>query len=188
MRFENDAEEAFVLGIARDITKIKDAEKQIKTLGATVENANDAVIITEATDLDDGLKVIYVNRAFTNITGYQADEIIGKTPRLLQSEETSRETLDDIRTHLMEGKPYRGEVLNKSKYGKLYWVDLNIFPIKDDHGNIILFAAIERDVTEQKKSEKDREEMRAAMENTVEGVSQIDPGRSLHLSQRRLRR
>ena len=78
-------------------------------------SAKDGVILADASDLDNGPTIVYVNDAFTDITGYTREEVIGKTPRMLQGKNTSRKTLDDIRTCLETGKPFQGELINYSK-------------------------------------------------------------------------
>ena len=86
-----------------------------------VVNANDVVLVTEAEPLDavsGGPKVIYVNPAFTRMTGYEPDEIIGLTPRILQSERTDRAELDRLRAALLAWEPVEVELLNVHKDGR----------------------------------------------------------------------
>jgi PAS domain S-box-containing protein len=121
-----------------------------------IKGANDGIIITEADLGLPGPHVVYVNEAFTQISGYSAEEIVGKSPRILQNEFTKRETLDEMKRALSEGKPFKGELLNVHKNGKNYWLDISIVPIKNAAGVVTHFAAIERDITEKK--EKDNKE------------------------------
>ena len=114
--------------------------------------ASDAVIVTEATPLtEDGPRIVYVNNAFTDITGYTPEEVIGKTPRLLQGPQTEADTKSRIHNSLLQGEPSREEILNYSKAGTPYWLDLNIVPLRNSFGDITYFAAVERDITEQKQ-------------------------------------
>ncbi len=113
--------------------------------------ANDIVIITTP-DLDPpGPTIVYVNPAFTRLTGYSADEAIGQTPRMLHGQGTSRETLDAIRTTLTEGRSVQEKILNFAKCGAPYWLDMRIEPLRDETGTITHFVAIERDVTLDKR-------------------------------------
>lgn len=123
-----------------------------RLLEATVVNANDGVVITNA-DLENGPEIIYVNDAITEISGYMADELIGKTPHIFQGENTDRETLDVLKANLKAGKSFKGELLNYTKNGELYWLDISIMPIVDAQGEITHFTAIERDITERKAVE-----------------------------------
>lgn len=121
---------------------------------ATIVNANDGVIITNA-DLENGPEIIYVNDAFTRLSGYEAEEVIGKTPRILQGEGTDRATLDRLKTSLKKGRHFKGEIKNYTKDGDAYWLDLSIMPIFDENNEITHFTAIERNITERKNFEKE---------------------------------
>ncbi len=139
-----------------------------------VDHANDIIMITKAEPFDTpGPEIIYVNEAFTQLTGYSAEEAIGNTPRLLQGPETNPETRNKIRHALEQKKPIRIEVLNYSKSGEPYWLDLSIVPLKDDKGEVTHFAAIERDLTQQKAIEKQLQQLA-----TIDELTQIFNRRS----------
>ena len=113
-----------------------------------VELADDIVLVTESSPLDSpGTRIIYANKAFENLTGYSVEEVIGQTPRILQGPQTCRETLDRIKVALLKGEPVREVILNYTKSGGQYWLDMNINPIRDHLGIVTHFVAIERDVT-----------------------------------------
>lgn len=136
--------------------------EEAKLLEATVINAKDGVIITDA-DLDNGPHIIYVNEAFTKISGYTKEEIIGKTPRILQGKDTDRETLDRLRNTLKNGQAFQAEIKNYKKDGTAYWLDISIVPVKNNDGATTHFTAIERDITAQKSAQKElREEKEKA--------------------------
>lgn len=117
---------------------------------------SDAVIVTEADNLDEpGPRILYVNNAFTDISGYTPAEVLGKTPRILQGEDTSKEIREKIRHSLEKQEPVREIILNYDKGGNEYWLDLNIFPLHDPFGRVTKFAAIERDVTALKIKEEE---------------------------------
>ena len=121
-----------------------------------VQHAKDIVIVTKAHPINDpGPDIVYVNEAFIEKTGYTAEEVIGKTPRILQREGTDREDLNKIRKALEEKESVRVNLRNFSKKGNEYWVDLSILPLPDKSGNITHFAAIQRDITGYKKLEQD---------------------------------
>lgn len=123
---------------------------------AIVQNAKDVVIVTEASPIDaPGPKIIYVNDAFTETTGYSAAEVIGETPRIFQKEGTDKEELSKIREALEKKEPVRVTLRNFSKTGKEYWVDISILPLRDSEGKVTHFASIQRDITEYKKLEQD---------------------------------
>lgn len=129
----------------------------MRLLEAAVINAKDAIMITDS-DLINGPNIVYVNDAFSRLSGYTKEEAIGKTPRILQGQKTDRETLDRLKETLGQGKSFTGELKNYSKDGTEYWLDISISPVRDDKGDITHFTAIERDITERKKSEKELKE------------------------------
>jgi len=145
-----------------DITLIKEARKKAKLLEAAVEAARDGVIIT-GPDLDQP-EILYVNDAIRRISGYEPHELIGQSPKLFQGPMTDRRELDRLRENLTKGKPFHGELQNYTKDGIVYWLDISIVPVRDDHGEIIYYAAIERDITARKAFEKEMQINREAAE------------------------
>ncbi len=125
-----------------------------RLLESTIVHANDGVIITNA-DLENGPEIIYVNEAFTKISGYEAEEIIGKTPRILQGHDTDRATLDTLKNTLLKGRAFKGELKNYTKDGDPYWLDISIMPIRDQNGIVTHYTAIERNITDRKNFEKE---------------------------------
>jgi PAS domain S-box-containing protein len=130
-------------------------EERLRLLESAVVNANDAIAITEADVLDEplGPSIVYVNEAFTRMSGYTAAEVIGKTPRILQGEKTDRTQLDKIRAALLRGEPVRTELLNYRKDGSEYWVELNIVPLCDCNGKVTHFVSVQRDICDRKRTE-----------------------------------
>lgn len=114
-----------------------------------VEHARDVIVVTEAAPLDEpGPKIVYVNTAFTRLTGYTSQEVIGRSPRFLQpAGSVDLDTLHAIRSGLNSGDGFNGPILNVSKNGTLYWLDMHIFALCDETGKVTHFAAIERDIT-----------------------------------------
>jgi two-component system, cell cycle sensor histidine kinase and response regulator CckA len=140
--------------VIRDVTARKEAEERLQLLESVVVHAHDAVIITEATAIDEpGPSIRYVNAAFTQITGYAPEEVIGRTPRLLQGPETDPQTRAQIRSALAARGPVRVEILNYTKDGHPFWADLSIAPVRDERGEATHFIAIQRDITQRKELE-----------------------------------
>jgi len=120
-----------------------------------VKYTNDVVIVTSADSTESGdVEIVYVNEAFEKLTGYLKEEVIGCSPSILQGEGTSAEARKDIKIALIAHQPIRVEILNYAKDGTEYWLDMQIFPLKNDDGKITHFAAIERDITERLKNEE----------------------------------
>ncbi len=133
---------------------LQTAIEQAELLEEVIVNANDGILITKADLINDpGPEIVYVNNALCDITGYTNDEMIGKNPRMFQGPDSSRETLDEIRECLEAGEPFKGEVINYGKNGEAYWLSIGIVPVKNSDGQVTHFAAIERDITEQKANE-----------------------------------
>ncbi|MDF1796398.1 MAG: diguanylate cyclase [Coxiellaceae bacterium] len=132
-----------------------------------IENANDIIMVTKADPFEPpGPEIIYVNNAFTKLTGYSAAEAIGNTPRMLQGPETNADTRNKIRQALQQQKPLQVEILNYSKTGDAYWLELQMIPLPDTNGNINFFAAIQRDLTQKKAIEKQLQQLAAIDELT----------------------
>jgi diguanylate cyclase (GGDEF)-like protein/PAS domain S-box-containing protein len=130
-----------------------------------VDFAKDVIIVTKSFPINEpGPEIVYVNKAFTDLTGYTQQDVIGKNPRILQSSETNAETKKLIRQGLEQKSPVRATIKNYSKNGDEYWLDLSILPLKDSQGVVTHFVAIERDITEQKN-----------IETNLEVLSRTDP-------------
>lgn len=140
----------------QDITQRKQNEERLRLLESAVVNASDAVLITEAGMIDEpGPRILYVNKAFTRMTGYRSDEVIGKTPRLLQGPETARQHLDAIRSALENWESVEVELINYRKDGTSFWAQMSIVPVADENGKYTHWISIQRDVSERKRIEQD---------------------------------
>ncbi len=116
-----------------------------------VELAQDVIIVTLAEPLDPpGPVIVYVNPAFTKLTGYTYEEAMGQNPRILQGLATDHETTHKIRAGLNKNEPIHVAIQNYTKDGKTYWLDLSIMPLRNRDGKVSHFVAIERDVSVQK--------------------------------------
>ena len=134
-----------------------------------IDRVSDMVVIAAVGESPDGKtdsRIIFVNPAFTHMTGYTAQEVIGRTPGFLQGPGTDPEERARIREAIQARRPVRGQLLNYAKDGRPYWVDLNIIPLTDETGTITHFAAIERDITAQKATEKQLSALAATDELT----------------------
>jgi PAS domain S-box-containing protein len=114
-------------------------------LAAALSSAAEAVTITVA-DLDEP-RIVFVNTAFTELTGYAAAEVVGRTPRLLQGPKTDRRVLDELRAGLAAGRGWGGEAINYRKDGSELWLEWRIAPVRDAAGRVAWFVATQRDIT-----------------------------------------
>ena len=105
------------------------------------------MIVTDCSKADN--PIIFVNQAFTKVTGYSSEEAIGRNCRFLQGVDTDRQVVADIREAVRRGLPIRCELLNYCKDGRAFWADLAIDPIKDEAGNLIRSIGIQYDASEK---------------------------------------
>ncbi len=140
----------------RDVTAGRARDEHLRLLEAAVSRQNDILLITEAEPIDapNGPRIVYVNDAFVRRTSYSREEAIGKTPRLLQGAKTQRAELDRIHEALRNWQPIRSELINYTKDGREFWLELDIVPIANEHGRYTHWVAAERDISERKKAEE----------------------------------
>ncbi|NND79708.1 MAG: PAS domain S-box protein [Maribacter sp.] len=151
----------------------------LELLVATIEAAKDSIMITTTELNEPGPTIVYVNPAFTRMTGYSLAETIGRNPRFLQGLETDRKVMDELRHKLSRKEVFCGKAVNYRKDGSTFVNEWHIKPIVTENSQISHFLAIQHDVTEREKayqmlaeSEKQRrqqaimlEEQAAALEN-----------------------
>ncbi|MDD5329996.1 MAG: EAL domain-containing protein [Sulfuricella sp.] len=132
----------------RQSAEREQAEENLRKLSRAVEYSPNAVIIT---DLRGSIE--YVNPKFTEINGYEAEEVVGRNPRLLASGETPPELYREMWTALASGVEWRGEFRNRRKDGELYWCLESISPVKNEYGAVTHFVGMMEDISERKLAE-----------------------------------
>ena len=137
------------IGIARDITRRKQAEAALRKISAAVEQSPASIVITDLTGA-----IEYVNPKFTEITGYTSAEVAGQSPRVLKSGESTPEVYEGLWNTILSGEVWKGEFHNKKKNGELFWEQASISPIKDDQGVVTSFVAVKEDITGRKQAEE----------------------------------
>jgi PAS domain S-box-containing protein len=155
--------------------KRKAAEERLRLLESAVVNANDAIVIFEAEPGDrSGRRILYVNEAFTEMTGYQSEEVINKTLKVLSGPRTSHDETDKIRYFLDLWEPVRGELINYRKDGSEFWAEYNIVPVADEKGSFTHWISIQRDITGRKWAEEERERMIKEIEAVNEDLTELN--------------
>jgi diguanylate cyclase (GGDEF)-like protein/PAS domain S-box-containing protein len=134
---------------------VKNTDEKVRLLESVVLNATDAVLITSAEPVDyPGPVIIYVNPAFSRMTGYAPEEVLGKSPRLLQGPNSCVHTRERIRAALKAWKPVEAELLNYKKDGSTFWVELSLSLVTDETGWHTHWISIQRDVTERREKQE----------------------------------
>jgi len=148
------------IGVGTDITDLKRRESRLAELAQ--ENARFAAAIDSASSgiaiLDphrNGRPIVFVNPAFTLITGYDTEQVIGRSLALLNGPETDGETAAEIEAAIAAGHPVRAEVRHYRRDGSAFWDDVTLSPIFDDDGALSAFVSIHNDITERKSIEAD---------------------------------
>jgi diguanylate cyclase (GGDEF)-like protein/PAS domain S-box-containing protein len=139
----------------RDVSARRSAQQHLMLLEGSIARLNDIVIITEAAPFRaPGPRIVFVNEAFERRTGYTREEVIGRSPRFLQGPDTQRAQLDRIRAALEQWERVRVDLVNYTKEGEPYWVDLDVSPVWDDARRLTHWVAVGRDITERKRDEE----------------------------------
>ncbi len=144
---------------------------------AAVEASGEAILITSA-DLDEpGPRIEYANPAFAHMTGYNAHEVVGRSPRILQGPLTDRAVLDRMRAAFEAGEAFQAEAVNYRKDGSTYVVEWLITPVRDADGRITRWVSAQRDVT-QRRAYEDRQalmvrELHHRVKNTLATVQAV---------------
>ncbi|HZL42539.1 MAG TPA: PAS domain S-box protein [Verrucomicrobiae bacterium] len=136
-------------GFIRDITPRRDSEAQLKLLSEALESAANGIAITDK----DG-KILWVNPAFTALTGYTRDEAVGRNTRILKSGKHPAELYRQLWETIERGEPWHGEMLNRRKNGTLYPEEMTITPVRTGGGTITHFVAVKQDITARKEAEE----------------------------------
>ncbi len=135
--------------VMRDITERKRLEEQWQKFKLGIEHSTDAVFMT---DVDGTIR--YVNPAFEKLYGFFWDEAVGQTPRILKSGKADQETYRHFWETLLAKGNTSGELVNRTKDGRLITIEGSATPILDHDGSLVGFLAVQRDVTERKKAEE----------------------------------
>ncbi len=144
-----------LLLVARDITDRRQDEERLRLLASAVYCAHDSILITTSEVENPGPCIVFANPAFTSMTGFTFEEVIGKTPRLLHGPKTDSEVLQRIKESLHASKPFHGEVINYRKDGGEFCNEIHIELIRDATGKVTHYLAMQRDITARKQIEND---------------------------------
>ncbi len=155
-----------VLGTSEDITEEKRLEDERARLVTAIEQSDESVIITDT----DGL-ILYVNPAFERVSGYSSAEALGRTPRILRSGAHEPGFYEHLWQTIGRGEVWHGLFINRHKDGPLFEVQTVISPVRTEEGAIINYVALQRDVTNERRLER---QLRQAQK--MEAIGQLAGG------------
>jgi PAS domain S-box-containing protein len=155
-------------GLLQDITERKNYESEINRLSLVAKNTSNCVIITDANK-----KMVWVNESAEKTTGYSRDELIGQSPKMFQFEKTDPVTIQYMSEKLAKHEAVHCEILNRSKQGREYWLDLNIVPLFDDRKVLYGYIAVETDITPIIEASIELEEREKQLRNILDNSSEM---------------
>jgi PAS domain S-box-containing protein len=153
--------------------RLLEAEQRLKLLETAVAQAKEAVLITGAQLESPGPEILFVNPAFSEMTGYSQEEVLHKTPRILQGPKSDRAMLTELREALSRGEPFSGETVNYRKDGSEYYVEWDITPIRSSGGQISHFLSIQRNVTARRLAENQLRDLLRQVERSRNDLGSI---------------
>jgi diguanylate cyclase (GGDEF)-like protein/PAS domain S-box-containing protein len=171
--------ELCILGVGVDISKQKEAEQYSHLQRVALESASEGIVITDATGL-----IEWANPAFTTLTGYELEEVLGINPRILKSGMMDRGFYRTLWSTILDGEKWSGELWNLRKDGNVYCEEMHIAPVPATDGSITNFVAVKHDITQRKQAAEEAErakeglvllnkELREANEHILK-ISQTD--------------
>ena len=162
-----------MIGAMQDITNQKQEEFHLKLLESVIINMTNSVVITEPDAKTGDQIIVFVNDPFIKMTGYSIEELIGNSPKMFQGINSDRKELDKIRKAIVTYQKYQTEIINYKKNGEEYWINISISPVKNELGKPTHFIAIEKDVTERKLREIEREHIIAELSQNNKDLKQF---------------
>ncbi len=162
------------LVVIDDITERHHAEEELRKLSEAVEQSPMYIVITDVNG-----QIEYVNPAFSRVTGYSAQEVLGKNPRILKSGDTPLSVYQDLWQTLMSGRTWRGTFKNRKKDGSVFWERTVISPSRNPDSVITHLVAVKEDITQSKETEEalriSEERLRLALDGTNTGLYEWYP-------------
>ncbi|RUT69145.1 PAS domain-containing sensor histidine kinase [Flavobacterium cupreum] len=150
-----------MIGAIQDITKQKEEEQRLKLLETVITQSKDSILITEANSANGRIpKIVYINPAFSQMSGYQPNEIIGKSTNIFNKGPNSdSEELKKLLRAIKNEEECLIETISYTKQKEEYWVRFSMIPIFNNEGIISHWISIQRDITDEKKLETEKEHL-----------------------------
>nr|WP_315223210.1 PAS domain-containing protein [uncultured Flavobacterium sp.] len=149
-----------MIGAIQDITKQKEEEQRLKLLETVITQSKDSILITEANSEKGKIpKIVYINPAFSQMSGYQSNEIIGKSPNIFRGPKSDSSELKKLLKAIKNEEEFYIETISYTKQKKEYWVRFSMIPIFNSDTKISHWISIQRDITDEKKLETEKEHL-----------------------------
>jgi PAS domain S-box-containing protein len=123
-----------------------DSEAAARAFETAVKHAFHSIMITQAGTGDVDQRIVFVNQAFTEMTGYTPEEVIGKTPRILQGPRTDQQVLGELREKLASQADFHGKAINYRKDGAEFMIEWAVYPVRDQEGAVTHYVAVQHEV------------------------------------------
>lgn len=133
--------------LQKSVSEVKAGQEKLKLSAQVFVSSAEAIVITDANN-----RIMQINKAFTEITGYSSEEVIGKNPSILKSGQQSDEFYKEMWTTLLQSGCWQGEIIDRRKSGEIYPKWLSIAVVRDDAGVISNYIALFSDITERRAS------------------------------------
>ena len=155
-----------------NILEHRDAQEQLRLLDAAIRSSSEGILITTSDLNETGPTVVFANEGVASTTGYSANELIGKSLDIFEGPETNRDVMTEMRATLEKGEPFSAEVVHYKKDHAAYLVRWHISPVKDERGQITHYVSVQREITEQRRLERELVEISEREQRRI--------GRDLH--------
>jgi len=160
---------AIIRGVVQDITNKKKQQEELFILSNVAKRTSNLVILT-----DTHRKIQWVNESVIKVTGYSMEELLGKTPKIFQSNRSDKNEIEKINKAISEVKPVWAELINVGKCGREYWISIDIVPLFNDEGLHTGYMAVETETTERKELELQQQKSIQLLEETQREVAKIN--------------
>ncbi len=147
--FNDEGDPLYIDGAVFDMTERKQYEDQTRKLSSAIEQAGDAIMIT-----DPEGRIEYVNPAFEKLTGFSDEEVLGENANVVKSQKHDTAFFKNLWQTLQEGKSFQDVIINRKKDGSLFYEDMCITPLEDSEGNITHYISTGRDISERMRTQK----------------------------------
>lgn len=132
------------VSVQQDISDYVESERQSRLLARALDASHDPILITDEAEV-----IVFANQAFSEVSGYGIDELLGKTPAILHSGQHEDSFYAELRRSLANGEPFRATFINRRRDGSIYHAEQSISPIRDEHGKITNFVSVSKDISDR---------------------------------------